>query len=294
MRSLIVHVTLPLTLALAACGSAGPSSQLVDARRAYDRARASEAAELAPGRLLDARRALEAAEAEHDDDAGSSREQHLAYLALRRAEIAIAVADIRLAQRNRRHAERAYQRALEQTAADAERRTTVIESELAQERAALAAKSTELALTRAQREAAEARAKAALESLEQIAQVREEERGLVITMTGEVLFRTDESVLLPIARQRLDQVAAALSDVESNSQTVVIEGHTDSRGTASYNRDLSQARAEAVRSYLISRGVPAERLQAQGMGESQPMASNRTADGRANNRRVELIVSPST
>jgi outer membrane protein OmpA-like peptidoglycan-associated protein len=72
----------------------------------------------------------------------------------------------------------------------------------------------------------------------------------------------------------------------------VIEGHTDSRGSDSHNVDLSQRRAEAVRTYLVSRGYPSERIQAHGIGKGRPTTSNDTSEGRANNRRVEIIVQP--
>ena len=82
----------------------------------------------------------------------------------------------------------------------------------------------------------------------------------------------------------------ALSFVRSNSDAIVeIGGHTDSRGGDAYNMDLSQRRAETVINYLISKGVPADRLTAKGYGEAQPVASNDTDEGRFQNRRVELV-----
>ncbi len=117
---------------------------------------------------------------------------------------------------------------------------------------------------------------------------KEEARGLVITLSGGVLFRSNQATLLPGATTRLDEVAAALI---ANKQPVGIEGYTDSRGSQSKNMDLSQHRAEAVRDYLISRGLPAERVVAKGMGADRPIADNSSAEGRANNRRVEIIVS---
>ena len=73
---------------------------------------------------------------------------------------------------------------------------------------------------------------------------------------------------------------------------MVVEGHTDSQGSASSNQDLSQRRAEAVRDYLVSRGIAGDRLTAQGFGPSRPIADNGTAEGRANNRRVEIVIPP--
>ena len=72
----------------------------------------------------------------------------------------------------------------------------------------------------------------------------------------------------------------------------MVEGHTDSRGSESHNLDLSQRRAESVRTYLVGRGYESDRMQAHGIGKGRPTTSNTTAEGRANNRRVEIIVQP--
>jgi outer membrane protein OmpA-like peptidoglycan-associated protein len=126
-------------------------------------------------------------------------------------------------------------------------------------------------------------------SLAEIARVKEESRGMVITLDGSVLFVTGKSDLLPIAREKLDQVAKVLQDADPG-QTFVVEGHTDAQGSDQANLALSQARAESVRTYLVSRGVAAERIRALGRGEAQPVASNDSPEGRANNRRVEIVV----
>ncbi|HET9934485.1 MAG TPA: OmpA family protein, partial [Polyangiaceae bacterium] len=148
----------------------------------------------------------------------------------------------------------------------------------------------ETANERQARLAAEQRADAAVQSLRQIASVQEEQRGLVITLEGAVLFTTGKSELLPLAQQKLDQVADALK--QSDSPKIVVEGYTDSRGADDANLRLSQQRAESVRTYLVSRGVKSESISAVGKGEANPIASNETPEGRANNRRVEIIVQP--
>jgi outer membrane protein OmpA-like peptidoglycan-associated protein len=76
----------------------------------------------------------------------------------------------------------------------------------------------------------------------------------------------------------------------TKERKLTVEGHTDSQGSSSYNQVLSQRRADAVRSYIISRGYPAELIQAQGIGKDRPVADNGNPEGRANNRRVEIIV----
>jgi OOP family OmpA-OmpF porin len=109
----------------------------------------------------------------------------------------------------------------------------------------------------------------------------------VISLDG-VHFDFDKATLTPIARGILDQAAALL---DKNERVVVqVAGHTDSVGTDAYNQGLSVRRANSVKDYLVSKGVKATRLTAKGYGESQPVASNDTEAGRAENRRVELIV----
>ncbi|MEL0082797.1 MAG: OmpA family protein, partial [Gammaproteobacteria bacterium] len=107
---------------------------------------------------------------------------------------------------------------------------------------------------------------------------------LVTTLNG-VHFEFDSAVLTGKAEEVLDQAAATL---KSSSGSVVVVGHTDDRGDAGYNQQLSEARAQAATSYLISQGVSASRLSAKGMGQTEPVADNGTANGRAMNRRVEL------
>lgn len=101
-----------------------------------------------------------------------------------------------------------------------------------------------------------------------------------------VNFITDSSELTAGSKRILDKVAESLQD--RPEVEVEIEGHTDSVADAAYNRDLSQRRAESVREYLVSKGVAGRRLTAKGYGETHPVASNDTAEGRAKNRRVEL------
>ena len=112
--------------------------------------------------------------------------------------------------------------------------------------------------------------------------------GLVITLSGSVLFASNKSELLPAAQNRLNQVAEAL--MATKERRLTIEGHTDSQGSVSHNQKLSRERAETVRTYIISRGYPGDLITAQGIGEDKPIADNTSAEGRANNRRVEIVV----
>jgi len=264
------------------CASTTPSPQLVDARRSYDQARMSDAGKLAPAQVYSAKTALDRAERAHKDDPGSFEEKSLAYIAQRQSEIAIANGSIAAAQRDKKAAEQAY---------DARKTALLENAQNTAERAQnqLATQSTELERERNARSAAEKRAAAALASLAEIARVKEESRGTVITLDGAVLFVTAKSELLPIAREKLDQVAKVLQD-SSPGDTFLIEGHTDSQGSDTANLALSQARADTVREYLVSRGVAPDRIRSIGRGEAQPVASNDSPEGRANNRRVEIVV----
>ena len=114
---------------------------------------------------------------------------------------------------------------------------------------------------------------------------------MVITLSGSVLFASDKSDLLPAAQAKLNEVANALTKEDPTSK-MVVEGHTDSQGTAAHNQDLSQRRAQSVRDYLVSRGIASDRVTAQGFGLTRSIADNNSPEGRANNRRVEIVVQP--
>ena len=114
---------------------------------------------------------------------------------------------------------------------------------------------------------------------------------MVITLNGSVLFTSAKWELLPAAQLKLNDVAKALTEQDPDSK-MVVEGHTDSQGMAASNQELSQKRAQAVRDYLVSRGIAADRITAEGFGSTRGVAGNDTAEGRANNRRVEIVVKP--
>ena len=150
---------------------------------------------------------------------------------------------------------------------------------------------SQLAQAQQGKQEAEARAAAAMSSLSDVANVKEEQRGTVITLSGAVLFPSGGDTLSEVARQSLDKVAQALQE-QSKSSHIRIEGYTDARGSDSANQALSQRRAQAVRDYLASRGLDGLMLEAVGRGEANAIASNDSADGRASNRRVEIVVEP--
>jgi outer membrane protein OmpA-like peptidoglycan-associated protein len=341
-------VAIPL-VASCATQSLGPSRELVNARTEYARAADSNAAVEAPKSLEHARVTLRAAEEAHQNSPGSQRERELAYMAMRRAQAAIADGNAQAAQRDaelardelrrstedaaraveaaRARADAASQQAqteaqkrqaAEQAAASAQSSLEQVEGELAEIRRQIAAqgnrldeqttalKDREAALQaqvdtlRAERDQAERdRSEAererdqALQAMREVGDVSEQEdKSLIVTIPGEVMFRTNRASLLPRAKQKLDQLAEALQHLGPD-QTFMIEGHTDARGSDRYNQRLSRLRAMAVRSYLIEQGVDPDRIRAVGRGEDEPIASNANPEGRANNRRVEIVVTPS-
>ena len=115
---------------------------------------------------------------------------------------------------------------------------------------------------------------------------------LLLNMPSQVTFDVDSSAVKPEFRNTLNDVAATL--VQYESTYIDVYGHTDSTGSDAYNQTLSERRAQSVSSYLSTRGVQSARLASRGFGESQPVASNTTEDGRAQNRRVEIRIVPVT
>ena len=257
---------------LFACGTTPTPVELLDARKAYDKASKSPAAQLAPAQLDTAKQALAKAEASFEDEGDEPITKDLSYIAIRRSEIAEAEAGREQADRNRVKTDKDF-RETELDAAEGHKQT---KAQLEQERKA--------------RMAAEKQAAAAMASLNEIAKVKEESRGMVITLSGSVLFATGKSELLPIAQQKIADVAKALKD--QGFKSIVVEGHTDAQGSADKNQVLSLQRAESVRAYLVREGIPSDKIRADGLGSSRPVAENSTAEGRANNRRVEIVVEP--
>ncbi len=115
---------------------------------------------------------------------------------------------------------------------------------------------------------------------------------LLLNMPSQVTFDVDSAAVKPEFRNTLNDVASTL--VQYESTYIDVYGHTDSTGSDAYNQTLSERRAQSVSSYLSTRGVQPARLATQGFGESQPVASNTSEDGRAQNRRVEIRIVPVT
>ena len=308
MKLIKYMMLIACTLFVVSCAAKIPP-ELSNARQAYLQASAGPAAQLAPVELHNAKDALNRAEASFKKDPTSSQTKDLAYVAERKAELAMVLASTASQKGSAAQANKEYQatqgevmkqtkedlaqsqkeQAEAATAAATAKQQAQLESEKRAADVAAAAAADKLAVEQQARLDAEKRAADAQAELARVAAVKEEARGLVITLSGSVVFASNKSTLLPEAQSRLNQVAEALMSTSKNRK-LTVEGHTDSQGSAAYNMELSQRRAEAVRSYLISRGYPAELIEARGIGKDRPIADNATPEGRANNRRVEIIV----
>ena len=109
-----------------------------------------------------------------------------------------------------------------------------------------------------------------------------------VTYAADAFFDFDKYVLKPEGKAKLDDLVGKVKGV--NLEVIIAVGHTDSIGTVEYNQKLSVRRAEAVKAYLVSKGIEKNRVYTEGKGEKQPVADNKTAEGRAKNRRVEIEV----
>ncbi len=293
MKSTIVAIA----MFLGACGTTLPPAELVQARTEYGRASSGKAGQLQPAQVYEAKQALDKAEAKFKDDASSRDAVDLAYVALRKAQLAEAQTDVTIARQSYEQADKDmrtltgralenYQKKLAEQQADLEKSRQQTEAEKANAVAARADAEKE----RAARIEAEKRMKQAIEDLAKIAAIKEETRGMVITLTGNVLFASGKWDLLQGAQIKLNEVAEALK--AQKDRDIVVEGHTDNQGSVQSNLDLGQKRAESVRSYIVSRGVDASRITATGIGQARPLIDNSSTENRANNRRVEIIISP--
>lgn len=208
----------------------------------------------------------------------------LAYVAKQKIATAQEVARAKAAEANIADASRQRTEVqLEARTAEAERAKR--EAEAAQAAAAAAQQQATAAQDQA-RMMAERTAR--LEAMLTELQAKKTERGLVVTI-GDVLFATGKAELTPNGMSSLRKLAEAMA--QNPERSVLVEGFTDSTGSASFNQDLAQRRANAVASALSSMGVPRERIAMKAYGEAFPVAPNDTAANRQLNRRVEIVLS---
>jgi outer membrane protein OmpA-like peptidoglycan-associated protein len=250
---------------LSACASTPPHSDRVDQAQAeiqtlsadpLSQQAAARDLDEARARLQDAQNALAAHQPMPVVD-------HLAYLAQRHAEAGLARVQAEHARADLAHAQ--------------QERTQILLAARAREaqNAQNQVQATRAELTQAQQELAALKAKPT-------------DRGMVVTL-GDVLFDTGQATLKPGADLQIDRLAAFLK--EHPQTKIMIEGHTDSVGSDAYNDALSQRRADAVAHALIVRGVDSDDVHSIGRGKSFPVATNDTAAGRQQNRRVEVVFS---
>ena len=269
----LTNLTAAAALVAAGCAQPFTYPDLAKSKEVYAHAQKTGSADDSPKEYGDAKKAIGTAQAAQDNQAAFERGQDpstprdLSKEALYKAEVADKAA----------------------AAAKAEADVRAKEAELAALQAEWDARGASAADEAAARERERLRreAEAARARLAKFAEVKEDERGTIITLAGGIPFNTGSATLKPVAVERLKTVADALKGSERH---ILVEGHTDSTGKPEKNMTLSQARAESVRKYLIADGIPEGQISAAGAGQERPIADNKTSAGRAKNRRVEVIL----
>jgi len=285
-RNLIVGCAVCLLLGFSACTTTPERiAELEQARSTVaSLENQPDAQSAASEQLANAREAL--ARADTAMEAGQSVEliRHEAYLARRYAEIGLEMTSEARAHKAMSQAEaRRNEVQLQARTVEAERAEA-----LADRRAAQAEQSARNAA------ASQAVAEEAIGEADRLAEelgameAEQTQRGWVLTL-GDVLFDTAGAELQAGAQVSMDRLAEFMSN--NPKRRLLVEGHTDSRGTEAFNTELSGRRANAVAEALVQRGVPSDRLRAVGLGESYPVAGNDTPEGMQQNRRVEIVVS---
>lgn len=281
-----------LAAALGACGTTPRNPMLVEAETAYAKAAGDpQVVRSANTDLRRAQQALQKADAAATAGDDPAVVEHYAYLAKQRTAVALEASNINQSEQAVSRAQAERDRILidaRTNEADARNRDAIAARKLADERLAAAEQARQQEVeARKQAMAAEERAKALEAQLSDL-KARKTERGMVLTL-GDVLFDTGRATLKPGAMRTVDQLASFLE--KNPARRVLVEGHTDSVGSAESNRVLSQQRADAVRMALADRRIASSRVDTHGMGEDYPVASNDSASGRQQNRRVEIVFS---
>jgi outer membrane protein OmpA-like peptidoglycan-associated protein len=306
---------------LVGCAANIPPTELINARQAYQHASAGQAAQLVPAELHKAEEALAIAEKSFQNDPKSFRTRDLAYVADRKAKMAEALATTVAGNATTAKANKDYQTTqteiVKNTKEDlaASERSAVVKTEqlAAEQKARLAAENRAAeAKVEAQRvkestdaEArnvkglADAEAQRVKESTDaearRLAEQKERdintiiilERGKKVVLKG-VNFDFNKATLLNESETTLTRAYNAM--VANPGVQVVITGHTDNVGSQKFNQVLSLKRAQAVKNWLVKKGIASNRMRTVGRGQNEPMSSNETEEGRAENRRMEFFV----
>ena len=287
----IALIAAPLALlTLAACGGERlPPKSLLDAREEYSHAKGGIAIQLDPTDVHEADLALQRAEQAFNEAPDDQNTIDLAVIAQRKAQIAEASAAALKSQQDADAAKRDLAAAMSNQLQAARGQLDQTKQALNKTQEQLNSEQQLSAAQKQQLADMEAKLKDARDTIAKIAAVKDDDRGMVITLQGEVLFQTGKYALKGGAMAKLDQIAEALKGKE---QPIVVYGFTDNVGGLDMNMTLSQNRAQSVRDYLVTKGIPQDLITAQGKGPSDPISDNNSVEGRAANRRVELVVSP--
>jgi outer membrane protein OmpA-like peptidoglycan-associated protein len=288
-NSRILVLVVPLVVFAACAGERTPPKALTDARDEYLRTKDGVAMQLDPTDVHEADLALQRAEQAWRDDPDSPSTIDLAVIADRKAEIAEATAATMRSQQDALTAKQQGAVLTSSQLASARGQLGQTQVALGQTQMQLQQTQVASAAQAAQLQDMQSKLKDARDTIAKIAAVKDDSRGMVITLQGEVLFKTGKYDLKPGAMAKLDEIADALKGKE---QPIVVYGYTDNVGAPDMNQTLSQNRAQAVRDYLVTKGMPQDLITAQGKGPSDPVSDNTSIEGRATNRRVELVVSP--
>lgn len=257
-RNMTLGMAVSFSVLMAGCASTPQDNQKIEeARAAYEEIRNDpNVARSGDRQLREARDQLSRAESLLENDADIVEIEHAAYLANRYAQIA---------------AEQGRRAELQEEINSAEERRRKLELQMSSDKAA-----------EARREAEELRLQ--MEAM----QAEQTDRGMVLTL-GDVLFDLNRAELKSSGEATVERLAEFMREYED--RRVRVEGYTDSTGEASYNQELSERRAGAVRDALVNMGVSRDRVETKGFGEEYPVATNDTSGGRQQNRRVEIVIS---
>jgi outer membrane protein OmpA-like peptidoglycan-associated protein len=287
----IAVLAVPVTLfGVAACGGERiPPKSLVDARADYYQARDGLAGRLDPTDVHEADVSLQKAERAWENEPDAPTTVDMAIIADRKALLAQSVAATMKSQQDAQAIMAQIEALKTQQLRSAQGQLSGMAQTLGATQMQLEQQKATAEAQRLQLLALEEKLKDARDTIAKIAAVKDDARGMVITLPGEVLFKTAKYELKPGAMAKLEQIAEVLKGKEL---PIVVYGFTDNVGADGMNMTLSQNRAQSVRDYLVTKGIPSDLITAEGKGAGDFIADNTSVEGRAQNRRVEIVVHP--